>query len=215
MITHMKPQDRRSPLAFWLLLPLVLAAAVGCRFMDRPGVSGRDGSDHPAVGRKLQWLRLDPLTGNPPPLRLEDLEGKITLINFWGPWCPPCRIEFPHLVELKQSFQKEPDLQFVFVSCSGVEGVEDNGAQEVEETEQFLAAQNADIATHYDAYSKTRRFLTETAKLEAFSYPTTVVLDKQGTIRGLWQGYMSGDELKMHSLLETLLAEEEEKEEEE
>jgi thiol-disulfide isomerase/thioredoxin len=207
MNTEAKPQDRRSPLAFWLLLALVLVALVAWRMYSKPDGSGRDGSAHPAVGRKVEWLRLDPLTGEPPPLALEDLQGKVTLINFWGPWCPPCRREFPHLLELTHSFEKQPDLRFVFVSCSGVEGVEDNGQAEIENTQQFLDEQKADVDTYYDAYGKTRRFLTETAMLGSFSYPMTVVLDKSGTIRGLWQGYVPGDELKMHSLLEKLVHE--------
>ena len=40
----------------------------------------------------------------------------MTLVNFWGPWCPACGIEFPHLVELEEHFRTDPNFQFLSVS---------------------------------------------------------------------------------------------------
>ncbi len=205
------PQSSRFPLAFWLLLAIGLMAVIGFRLVYRPGEAGRDGAGHPAVGRKLPWLGLRPLTGQAAALSLAELDGKVTLINYWGPWCRPCRIEFPHLYELRQSFRSQPAAQFVSVSCSGYEGPEDNSPQEIQATEDFLREQNADMPTYYDPFYKSRRQLVETAELGEFTYPTTVILDGSGTIRGLWQGYVAGDELAMHRLMGKLVAEAERK----
>lgn len=35
------------------------------------------------------------------------LKGKITFINFWGTWCPPCRAEIPHLIELHKQYNSQ------------------------------------------------------------------------------------------------------------
>jgi len=32
---------------------------------------------------------------------LDDYKGKLVLINFWAPWCPPCRNELPELEDLE------------------------------------------------------------------------------------------------------------------
>ncbi len=31
-------------------------------------------------------------------VRLDDYRGKTLVINVWGSWCPPCRLETPDLV---------------------------------------------------------------------------------------------------------------------
>ena len=37
--------------------------------------------------------------------RLSDYRGEVVFLNFWAPWCPPCRAETPGLVRLQQRFQ--------------------------------------------------------------------------------------------------------------
>ena len=198
---------RSSRVGFWLLMGLVLIVLVMWRLYPPRTSGGRDGAAHPAVGRKLPWLALKRLTGKAEDVSADDLQGKVTLINYWGPWCGPCRVEFPHLYELRQSFREQPAAQILSVSCSGYEGPEDNSPDEIKATEEFLREQNADMPTYYDPFFKSRRQLLETAGLREFTYPTTVILDRSGTIRGLWQGYVRGDELAMHRLMKELVEE--------
>jgi cytochrome c biogenesis protein CcmG/thiol:disulfide interchange protein DsbE len=42
-----------------------------------------------------------------------DLLGRISIINFWATWCPPCHEEHPYLVEISAS---EPGVQFIGVN---------------------------------------------------------------------------------------------------
>jgi len=39
--------------------------------------------------------------------RLQDLRGKVVLVNFWATWCPPCRKEMPDLDALFNKFKDE------------------------------------------------------------------------------------------------------------
>lgn len=36
--------------------------------------------------------------------QLQEWQGQVVLLNFWAPWCPPCRREMPALVELQQRY---------------------------------------------------------------------------------------------------------------
>jgi peroxiredoxin len=38
---------------------------------------------------------------------LQDLKGKVVLVNFWATWCPPCRKEMPDLDALYNKFKNQ------------------------------------------------------------------------------------------------------------
>jgi len=41
-------------------------------------------------------------------ISMDDLQGKVVLIDFWAVWCAPCREALPHIKQVAKKFQGEP-----------------------------------------------------------------------------------------------------------
>ncbi|MFT5504690.1 MAG: thiol-disulfide isomerase/thioredoxin [Gammaproteobacteria bacterium] len=54
--------------------------------------------------------------------RLGDWKNSILIINFWAPWCAPCRREIPALIELQKKYA--PDVQIIGMAADNAENVE-------------------------------------------------------------------------------------------
>ena len=46
---------------------------------------------------------------------LKQWRGKVVVLNFWAPWCPPCREEMPDFIKLQDKY-RERGLVFVGVA---------------------------------------------------------------------------------------------------
>jgi len=100
-------------------------------------------------------------------LSLEDLRGKVILLDFWGTWCPPCVESVPALRDLQKRFAKEPLFKMISVSTDSDEAkwrlfIEKN---------QMAWAQCLDRDHHMQ-----RAF-------DVHAFPTYILIDAEGIIR--------------------------------
>jgi thiol-disulfide isomerase/thioredoxin len=163
---------------------------------------------HRGVGKQWTLLELEPLSGDPPQLSLSDLQGHVTLLNFWGPWCSPCRDELPHLVELQRRFKGQKAFQLVLISYP-LYGQTDELESLQEETDVVLDRLDLDLSIYCDPDDKTRDAVDQMIGFDGF--PTTLLVDRQGVIRAVWVGYQPGVETEMETYVGKVLAESEKK----
>ena len=101
---------------------------------------------------------------------LEAFRGQVVVLNLWAVWCSPCIIEIPHLVRL------QPELEDVGATVIGL--AVDSGSAEA--IRRFWTAR-LEIDPVYPLWKTT---VAEAGELfGARTYPTTLIIDRQGRIR--------------------------------
>ena len=186
-----------KPRAAWLWL--VLAAVAGL-WLVRSALT-----THAGEGKKLASLSLQPLTFAGDSVALDDLRGKVVVLNFWGPWCPPCRMELPHVAELARHYAGNDRCHVLAVACGARQPDPVSSLPELkQQTEELLSTMEIELAVYADPDARTRRAVSEAAGFSG--YPTTLVLDPQGVVRRVWTGYAPGDEQQLAQVVASLLA---------
>jgi thiol-disulfide isomerase/thioredoxin len=159
---------------------------------------------HAGVGERLTYLELQPLTGNQPPVSLQNLSGRVVLLNFWGTWCSFCRDELPQIAELRHRYAGHEDFRLLAISYPA--GGQSDDVQSLrEETALLLKRLNLDLPTYHDPNDKT---LAEVDHVIGFKgFPTSVLLDRRGVVRAVWSGYMPGMETEVERSIGAVLEE--------
>ena len=66
-----------------------------------------------AVRPEIDFQTLDDPSG--PPLNWADLEGHVTVLDFWATWCAPCVEAFPKFNALEKTFADQP-VRFISIT---------------------------------------------------------------------------------------------------
>lgn len=82
------------------LITVVLVVVFASRFGADPTLS-----PSPLIGTAAPEIELD-LVESDDTLSLSDLRGEIVVLNFWAPWCVPCRAEHGELVSIAEGFDE-------------------------------------------------------------------------------------------------------------
>ncbi len=100
-------------------------------------------------------------------LTLEDLLGKVVVLDFWGTWCPPCVESVPSLRSLHKRYANEPS--FVMIGIS---------SDSEEETWREFTVSNKML---WPQYLDRDRRIQRAFGVRAF--PTYIVIDHEGIMR--------------------------------
>lgn len=107
------------------------------------------------------------------PVELGRQKGRITLLNFWGTWCPTCRQEVSDLAAIDRAYRARG------VDVVGIALSESNG----------VAGLRKWCSEHGVAY---RQCLSTPQIQEAYGHihevPVSVLIDREGRIRYRWEG---------------------------
>ncbi len=137
------------------------------------------------------------------PVKLADLRGQVVLLDFWAPWCGPCRYTFPRLQQWHQAYK---DKGLVILGLTTYFG-EANGH----------AATHGEELVYLRAFKKANRLPYGVAVADSsindlnygvFSIPMSFLIDRQGRIRYISMGANPDEIAALGKMIEKVIAEE-------
>lgn len=150
-------------------------ASAAAQVMARPSSARAISTGVPAPD-----IDLETLTGGR--VKLSSLRGRPVVLTFWGTWCPPCRDEFPVLVDAHRR-HKDDGLEILAVNQRDQE-------LSTRDVEAFAAEYGVDFPVALDPRGRTRR------SFKLVALPTTIFVDSTGTIRTVHSGPISPRQLE-------------------
>lgn len=100
-------------------------------------------------------------------ISLDDLRGKVVVLDFWGTWCRPCVDSVPELRSMHKKYSKEPSFVLIGISSD----TDDERWKEFTEKNKMVWPQYRD---------RDRRILRA---FNVREFPTYVVIDHEGIVR--------------------------------
>jgi len=123
-------------------------------------------------------------------LKLSEFRGEVVMVNFWASWCGPCRQEMP---ELESLYQRYKPMGFILLGI--------NVDDQIKNADKMLKQIPVSFQVLYDSEHK----VSDLYKVAAM--PTTILIDRSGTIRDIHLGYQPGTEKLYQEQIEALLIE--------
>lgn len=103
---------------------------------------------------------------------LNDLKGKVVLLNFWATWCGPCKKEMPDLSKISEELK---DKNFRMI---GLNVFQQEGSPKIED---FLKANPVSYTT-IDGNEELVQAFAKASGNDMSAVPTTFILNKDGKI---------------------------------
>jgi thiol-disulfide isomerase/thioredoxin len=113
----------------------------------------------------------------------EELSGDVAVLNFWGSWCGPCRVETP---EFQQVYADVRD-----------DGVQFLGLNVKENSEQFALAFVDRFGIEFPSlYDPRGEVALAFRDYPATAIPSTIVLDRDQRVAAVYTGAVAQDDLR-------------------
>lgn len=144
----------------------------------------------PADRKKPGNVTGELLDGNGTYTLANDL-GKVVVVNLWGAWCPPCRVETPQFQQV-----------YLEMRADGVNFVGFDVKDGKQDAQAFVADNQITYPIVYDFPTKVA---LELGKVPVAGLPLTALIDKQGRVAAIYISIVQPSRLR--PAIEGLLSE--------
>jgi thiol-disulfide isomerase/thioredoxin len=156
-------------------------------------LTGLDARIHTAHQASLKRIALDAhAVGTPRPApswRLPDLDekihdlqaykGKVVVMDFWGSWCGPCKMELPYFEAMYRKYKDKPNVAFVSINWEKATDALTHRTT----ARDFVKQNNYTFPVMYDHEQSVVR------AYQIQGFPTLFTIDRQGVVRYVNVGF--------------------------
>ena len=121
-------------------------------------------------------------------LRLSEHLGEVVVVNFWATWCGPCRQEMPLLDEMYGKYRLAGLVLF---------------SVNIDDTQDRAIEMARTLKVSYPVLFDTRKEVARAYQIGTM--PVTVLIDREGVVRYVSEGYKPGYEKRYTDQLRELL----------
>jgi thiol-disulfide isomerase/thioredoxin len=145
-------------------------------------VAGTPAGEVIAAGKRASAPEFSGTLLDGKPFSSSSLRGSVAVVNFWGSWCAPCRVETPEFSQV--------------AAATAGRGVRFVGV-DVKEDEQFARAFVSSRSISYPSlYDPRGEVALAFRDYPANAIPSTIVLDRQGRVAAVYTAAVSQSDLR-------------------
>ena len=136
----------------------------------------------PLGQRKIAGNATAPYLDSTKKFTLNSLRGRVVVLNYWAPWCVPCKTETPGLVRT-----------YGATKADGVTVVGVAVKSEKSQVTSFVKNNHVAYPIVFDDIAKTALQL---GRIPTFGLPSTVIVDRQGRVAAVYSGAVQQGDLQ-------------------